>query len=493
MVRYSRNLLSVILVIVLLLVANTSAAAQSSSTFTYQGYLTNADGPVTATCDFQFSLFDASSAGSQIGPTLTHTAVSVAQGVFSVQLDFGLGTFNSVPRHLEIGAKCGAEASYTALSPRQALTVAPYALTAFNNWSLNGNAGINPATQFIGTTDNQPFEVRVNNLRALRIEPKIDTSSGFGAVPNVIAGSPANTVAAGVYGATISGGGGSSSPTYINQVSGVFGTVGGGALNTASGTVSTVDGGWANTASGNYSTVGGGEANLASGQYGTVAGGVFNIASAQFSTVGGGWGNTASGLYSYAAGQRAKADDQGAFVWADSQNADIFSPGNNTFSVRAGGGIWLGTGAAPSTMTAGRFLDTSTGGYLTTGGAWTNSSDRALKANFTQIDPGAILSAVAAMPISAWNYTAEGESVKHVGPTAQDFRAAFGLGQDDKSISTVDAAGVALAAIQALKQENDALRGRVGLLEVAVGNGLVLPALILAAAMLGAALILRRR
>jgi hypothetical protein len=131
---------------------------------------------------------------------------------------------------------------------------------------------------------------------------------------------------------------------------------------------------------------------------------------------------------------------------------------------------------------------------------WVNSSDRALKANFTQIDPQAILDAVAAMPISAWNYTAEGEAVKHLGPTAQDFRAAFGLGQDDKSISTVDTAGVALAAIQALKQDNDAkqaeidaLKLRVAIVESATSNGLVLPALIVAVGMLGAALILRRR
>jgi hypothetical protein len=59
-----RLVLSAIVILVLLIVTYTPAAAQSSSTFTYQGYLTNASGPVTATFDFQFSLHTPASAGS---------------------------------------------------------------------------------------------------------------------------------------------------------------------------------------------------------------------------------------------------------------------------------------------------------------------------------------------------------------------------------------------------------------------------------------------
>lgn len=64
---------------------------------------------------------------------------------------------------------------------------------------------------------------------------------------------------------------------------------------------------------------------------------------------------------------------------------------------------------------------------------------------------------MAQLPITTWNYKAEDETVRHMGSTAQDFYAAFGLGQDDRHISTVDAAGVSLAAIQALYARNQAL------------------------------------
>jgi hypothetical protein len=67
-----------------------------------------------------------------------------------------------------------------------------------------------------------------------------------------------------------------------------------------------------------------------------------------------------------------------------------------------------------------------------------------------------------------WNYKSEDATVRHIGPTAQDFYAAFGLGGDDRSISTIDPSGVALAAIQELYRENKQLRERVEKLEAAV-------------------------
>jgi trimeric autotransporter adhesin len=84
------------------------------------------------------------------------------------------------------------------------------------------------------------------------------------------------------------------------------------------------------------------------------------------------------------------------------------------------------------------------------GGVLLNTSDRNVKSLIQSINPQAILAKVAAMPISRWVYTADENKSWHLGPMAQDFRAAFGLGQDDKTIATVDAGGVALAAIQGL-------------------------------------------
>ncbi len=86
------------------------------------------------------------------------------------------------------------------------------------------------------------------------------------------------------------------------------------------------------------------------------------------------------------------------------------------------------------------------------GSSWINASDRNLKQGFAPVDAQAVLEKVAALPVTTWSYTAQpGE--KHLGPVAQDFRAAFGLGADDVSVATVDADGVALAAIQGLNQK----------------------------------------
>ena len=99
------------------------------------------------------------------------------------------------------------------------------------------------------------------------------------------------------------------------------------------------------------------------------------------------------------------------------------------------------------------------------GGAWATISDRNLKENITPINTIDVLTKVAAMPLSTWNYKSQDESIRHMGPMAQDLYAAFGLGADDKHINTIDADGIALAAIQGLYQENVDLKERVEQLE----------------------------
>jgi hypothetical protein len=153
----------------------------------------------------------------------------------------------------------------------------------------------------------------------------------------------------------------------------------------------------------------------------------------------------------------ARATEDGSFVWSDLGSFAVTSPAANSFSVRATGGIWLGTTSSPS-IPAGRFLNTSTGGYLSSAGAWTNSSDRARKRDFRPLNTRRVLEQVARMPIRSWSYKAERRSVRHIGPVAQDFHKAFGLGLDDKHITTVDESGVALAAVQGLYRQNRALR-----------------------------------
>ncbi len=79
-----------------------------------------------------------------------------------------------------------------------------------------------------------------------------------------------------------------------------------------------------------------------------------------------------------------------------------------------------------------------------------------MKENIRHVDVEAILNKVINLPISTWNYTRDPNDTTHMGPMAQDFHAAFGLGSCDKSIAGMDKDGVALAAIQGLNQKLEA-------------------------------------
>ena len=94
-----------------------------------------------------------------------------------------------------------------------------------------------------------------------------------------------------------------------------------------------------------------------------------------------------------------------------------------------------------------------------------SSSSRALKENFSIVDPMEILAAVAQIPISKWSFKNDGSSVFHIGPMAEDFYALFGLGTDNKHISSVDGDGIALASIKALNQKLESKELKIADLE----------------------------
>jgi hypothetical protein len=244
--------------------------------------------------------------------------------------------------------------------------------------------------------------------------------------------------------------------------------IGGGSYNTGSGFHATVAGGAGNEAGANYATVAGGLSNSATGIYATAGGGRGNGASGDYANVAGGSYNEASGDFSFASGRRAHvtAAHAGAFLHADSHDADFRSAAADEFAVRATGGVRLVTGIDDSgTPLVGAELPAGSG-------SWSSLSDREVKANVAPADASLILSLLAELPVSTWSYAGQDSSVRHIGPMAQDFHTAFGVGEDDRHISTVDADGVALAAIQALYQlvkERDAqiaaLEARVAALE----------------------------
>jgi hypothetical protein len=238
-----------------------------------------------------------------------------------------------------------------------------------------------------------------------------------------------------------------------NTASGNHASIGGGGCNVASGDTAVIAGGgqnnvdtlvcaFGNVATGAYSAIGGGSNNSASGGNSTIAGGAVNIASGSDSTVPGGVNNTAGGSSSFAAGYRAKALAQGSIVFGDRTEFDVTSNVPNQFIVAASGGIIMATNKNLST---GCFM-------IAGGGTWNCTSDRNAKRDFTDIAVQAILDKVTTLPLSMWRYEGEASGVQHIGPTAQDFRAAFGLGHDERTIALVDADGVALAAIQGLHQ-----------------------------------------
>ncbi len=237
---------------------------------------------------------------------------------------------------------------------------------------------------------------------------------------------------------------------YSNTILANYATIAGGSSNKATGQTAVVAGGYRNSVTALNGAVLGGTANVASGFAAAVGGGSTNTASGRQAVVPGGELNVASGQNSFAGGTRSLATAAGSFVWSDDATGakTVTATVPNVFLVRASGGVAFYSAA-----------NLSSGVSLAPGsGAWSTLSDRNVKTGIERVDQTRILAKLAAMPVSEWSYTAQGTGVRHLGPMAQDFRAAFGLGEDDRHISTVDEEGVALAAIKALQAENVSLK-----------------------------------
>ena len=247
-------------------------------------------------------------------------------------------------------------------------------------------------------------------------------ASGANASYAAIGGGLTNTVGDGAGWATI--GGGNANHVGFNSIGG---TIGGGGLNRVG----------TNT---EYGVIGGGLINVIweTATYATIAGGRDNWVRGDYGMIPGGYACVATN-FAFAAGRQAKAQHAGAFVWGDSTVAEVSSASGNSVTFRAGGGYRLFSNAG---LTLGAELPPNAT-------AWVVISDRHAKENFAPIDTAAILDQVAQLPLTAWTYKADPEHRRYIGPVAQDFHAAFGLG-NDTTISTLDADGVALAAIQAL-------------------------------------------
>lgn len=289
---------------------------------------------------------------------------------------------------------------------------------------------------------------------------------------------------------------------------------------------------------GQYSFAGGYNSR-ASGDYGTAFG--YSSVAANSSSTALGQYCTASGNASVALGYYAHTNArQGAFVFSDrsvlddgstSTDESFRAPVNHSANWRVTGGfrvVTAGIAANGSSYTATRgvsilpgttstttdwgqstaLIATSSGAYLSAAGVWTNTSDVHKKHLFEAVSGEDVLTRLRRVPMQRWSYKAENARVRHLGPMAQDFRRAFGLGPDSVSIGTVDADGVALAGVQALElrtrtqatqlaalqNENNALRTRLDALErPASPAGMPLIASLLALGIVGGSLVMRKR
>ncbi len=170
----------------------------------------------------------------------------------------------------------------------------------------------------------------------------------------------------------------------------------------------------------------------------------------------GGQSNTAQGARGFAAGNYAKAYHGESFVWGSGSTfidtavtpnvrTTAKSTANNEVTFKADGGFRIITAINTTTGVP------TAGSYITAGGGgWNNYSDRNVKENIVKVDGRDVLARIAKMDISSWNYKSQDDSIRHIGPMAQDFYSVYGLGTSDKHINTIDIDGVALAAIQGL-------------------------------------------
>jgi hypothetical protein len=142
-------------------------------------------------------------------------------------------------------------------------------------------------------------------------------------------------------------------------------------------------------------------------------------------------------------------------VRGDGTNYGLYGTSNTCGSYGSGAtyGVYGISGAGTGVWGQGSSNDfAGPNGLVARLGTWYDLSDRNFKENFSTVDDKTILKKICNLPIRQWNYTFDKNRSKHVGPTAQDFYAAFGLGENEKLMAKTDSVGVALVGIKALNQ-----------------------------------------
>jgi hypothetical protein len=500
--------------------------AQGTTAFTYQGQLhdsgTNANGAYTMI----FKLCDAASGGNQIGSAIT-TSATLANGLFTVNLDFGAGAFNGSARWLDITVQTGSDSEE--LSPRVQLLPAPYAQFAavaasVTNGAITAPAIANGAVGSSQLAPNLTVSGTLNVANSLEIGgtnwnvnvqtvagppgtgltitnalvfsanglPYLDFMDVAGHGPVVY--SPDQLVTMGL----LCEGSFEVKDTNFNTLVGI--DTDGISVNDANGKqMAQIDSGGNINANGNITANGGFEVVDTNGNHVANIDSKGNIGASGIISASGGLGVVGNN------GWAANIDSDGNIsangnITANNLNVTsralalgsypdwtvIYGDGNGGLAVTAPnvggvsidpGGISIYGNSIGLNVNGCTTIDDSgnihanwfngLGVHATVGCTapyFNTTSDRNLKENFMPTDNQEILERVASLPISRWNFKADGQT-RHIGPMAQDFYAAFNVGTDDKHIATVDEDGVALAAIQGLNEKLKAKDAQIEALE----------------------------
>ncbi|HMP35753.1 MAG TPA: tail fiber domain-containing protein [Kiritimatiellia bacterium] len=472
--------------------------AQAPALINYQGRLVDGTNLVNGTVGLSLRLYDAPSGGSLLYED--SNTVSVVDGLYHTFIGDQPVTTNTLARALlSTNVHLETVVDGVPLSPRERLAAVPYAL-ATRDIVLTPlwNKTVFPERNTIRNDEYGFFGATIGGGSMNYIEQAADS---------VIAGGR-NNVISNLANISFIGGG---DRNWIG-IAAAYSVIGGGLNNRINTGVE-------------YGFIGTGNQNIidTNALYGAILGGAFNrigpnvshgsILGGSFNLVG---SNVNIGI---AAGSGAETLHNGSFVWADVSSGSPFrTTSNNQFLIRAANGVGIGVaptnGPRPMLSVRGRGANHEWLGLVETNGvyrwhvngfsnglniaetdvadarifirpggnvgigtanptnrlhvvgtvqatAYITTSDRNAKENIAPVSVDEILEKVVALPISTWTFRDEPNGT-HLGPMAQDFHAAFGLGSTDTGIMTVDADGVALAAIQALASEVRDQRSDVG-------------------------------
>ncbi len=407
-----------------------------ADSFTYHGSLQDAGKAADGSYDMQLTLYSQREGGAVLAGPITLYAVPVKEGNFVTAVDFGAMAPLASQGWVGVKVKPAGETQFTALDVRS--PVEPEGGSCPGSWTLDGNAGI-PSGSYIGTADTNTVYIESNAHTAAYFNP-----NGAVGIAYPDGASGAYSTAIGYHAATLNDG-------------------------------STMIGGY------NDNGLASGIRDSAQNQFIVAAAGGVGINTSHAPD-----GNPLYDELTIAPSPSLPGTN------ADLTLETTANPAYSGFNIAAEPGGYLdinGMTYNGTTLTYDRLLTVNylhgpggyaefafngttyhgpltvgndgdshgNGAYVTSGGVWTNASSRSFKEGFGSVDAMAVLDKLVALPVQTWFYKASRAEGQHMGPFAEDFAKTFGLGNDEKHITTVDESGVALAAIQGLnrKVENE--------------------------------------